>query len=106
MRNLALMNSALLCKWNWRYANERETLWRRVISLKYDEEEGGWRIRDVMGRNGVGLWKAIGKKWGLLDGKVVGNGLRVKFWDDKWCGDGPLCESFPSLYSMSMSKNA
>ena len=23
VRNLALMNSALLCKWNWRYANER-----------------------------------------------------------------------------------
>ncbi|RVW58267.1 hypothetical protein CK203_110798 [Vitis vinifera] len=53
--NLALMNSALLCKWNWRYANEREALWRRVISLKYDEEEGGWHTRDAMGRNGVGL---------------------------------------------------
>ena len=24
VRNLALMNSALLCKWNWWYANERE----------------------------------------------------------------------------------
>ncbi|RVW31161.1 putative ribonuclease H protein [Vitis vinifera] len=57
VRNLALMNSAFLCKWNWRFANEREALWRRVISLKYDEEEGGWRTRDVMGRNGVGLWK-------------------------------------------------
>ncbi|RVW28277.1 hypothetical protein CK203_083663 [Vitis vinifera] len=40
------MNSALLCKWNWRYANEREALWRRVINLKYGEEEGGWRTRD------------------------------------------------------------
>ena len=35
----------------------------------------------------------------------MGNGQRVKFWKDK-CGDGPLCESFPSLFSMSMSKNA
>ena len=57
------MNSALLCKWNWRYANEREALWRHVISLKYGEEDGGWRTRDVIGRNGVGLWKAIKKKW-------------------------------------------
>ena len=24
VRNLALMNSVLLCKWNWRYAYERE----------------------------------------------------------------------------------
>ena len=109
MRNLALMNSALLCKWNWRYANEREALWRRVINLKYGEEEGGWRTRDVIGRNGVGLWKAIRKKWWLLDGRVayhVGNGQRVRFWKDKWCGDGPLCESFSSLFSISMSKNA
>ena len=109
VRNLSLMNSALLCKWNWRFANEREALWRSVISLKYGVEEGGRCTRDVMGRNGFGLWKAIRKKWGLLDGRVafhLGNGQRVKFWKDKWCGDGPLCESCPSLFSMSMSKNA
>ncbi|RVX23977.1 Syntaxin-51 [Vitis vinifera] len=103
------MNNALLCKWNWRFANERDALWRSVISLKYGVEEGGWCTRDVMGRNGVGRWKAIRKKWGLFDGRVafhLGNGQRVKFWKDKWCGDGPLCESFPSLFSMSMSKNA
>ena len=109
VRNLSLMNNALLCKWNWRFANERDALWRSVISLKYGVEEGGWCTRDVLGRNGVGLWKAIRKKWGLFDGRVafhLGNGQRVKFWKDKWCGDGPLCESFPSLFSISMSKNA
>ena len=71
VRNLFLMNNALLCKWNWRFANERDALWRSVISLKYGEEEGGWCTRDVMGRNGVGLWKAIRKKWGLFDGRVA-----------------------------------
>ena len=35
---------------------------RRVISFKYGEEDGGWRTREVNGRNGVGLWKAIRKK--------------------------------------------
>ena len=82
VRNLALMNSALLCKWNWRYANERETFWRRVISLKYGEEEGGWRTQEVNGRNGVRLWKAIRKKRFLLDGRLtyhVGSGQRVGF---------------------------
>ena len=34
----------------------------------------------------------------------MGNGQRVKFWMDKWCGDEPLCESFPSLFSISLSK--
>ena len=59
VRNLALMNSTLLSKWNWRFANEREAFWRRVISHKYGEEEGGWRTRAVSGRYGIGLWKAI-----------------------------------------------
>ena len=30
----------------------------------------------------------------------------MRFWTDKWCGDEPLCESFPSLFSISLSKNA
>ena len=25
---------------------------------------------------------------------------------DKWCGDEPLCELFPSLFSISLSKEA
>ncbi|RVW96801.1 hypothetical protein CK203_026028 [Vitis vinifera] len=88
---------------------EIKAFWSLVISLKYGEEEGGWRTREVNGRNGVGLWKAITKKWLLLDGGLayhVGSGQRVRFWMDKWCGDEPLCESFSSLFSISLSKNA
>ena len=32
VRNLALMNRALLSKWNWCYTNEREAFWKQVIS--------------------------------------------------------------------------
>ena len=35
-----------------------------------------------------------------------GNGQRVRFWMDKWCGDEPLCESFPSLFTISSYKEA
>ena len=28
VRNLALMNIALLSKWNWRFANERDAFWK------------------------------------------------------------------------------
>ena len=90
-------------------ANEREAFWRQVISHKYGEEEGGWRTRKVNGRYDVGLWKAIRKEWLLLDGGLayrVGSGQRVRFWMDKWHGEEPLCESFPSLFSISLSKDA
>ena len=109
VRNLALMNRALLSKWNWHYANEREAFWKQVISDKYGVEEGDWCTWAVSGRCGVGLWKAIRKEWLFLNSRLayqVGSSWRVKFWKDKWCGDEPLCESFPSLFSISLSKDA
>ena len=36
----------------------------------------------------------------------VGNGRRVRFWKDKRCGDDPLCISFPSLFVISLAKEA
>ena len=109
VRNLALMNKALLGKWNWRFAIEREVLWKKVISHKYGVEEGGWCTQAESGRHGVGLWKAIRKEWlGMYNNLAfrVGNGRRMRFWKDKWCGDEPLYESFPSLFAISQAKDA
>ena len=36
----------------------------------------------------------------------VGNGRRVRFWEDGWCGDEALSISFPSLYALATSKEA
>ena len=36
----------------------------------------------------------------------VGEGKRVKFWKDRWCGNEPSCDSFPSLYGLASSKEA
>ena len=70
-RRLSKLNQALLCKWNWRFANEREPLWRRVISRKYGELVGGWNIGDIRGGYGTGLWKDIRKGWRTLSQNVV-----------------------------------
>ena len=80
-----------------------------MISHKYGVEEGGWCTRAERGRHGVGLWKAIRKEWlGMYSSLAfrVGNGRRVRFWKDKWCGDEPLYESFPSLFAISRAKDA
>ena len=34
----------------------------------------------------------------------VGNRHKVRFWEDVWCGETPLCSSFPSLYEVASSK--
>ena len=36
----------------------------------------------------------------------MGNGRRVKFWKDNWCGNFAFCNSFPSLYAFASSKEA
>ena len=58
---------------------------------------------------GVGLWKAIRRVWDVIGDNMVysvGNGRRVRFWKDRWCGDNPLCISFPSLFTISLAKEA
>ena len=35
----------------------------------------------------------------------MGDGTRVKFWDDVWCRDRPLKEAFPNLYNMSWTRD-
>ena len=108
VRHLHLLNKALLCKWIWRFASEREAFWRQIISGKYGNLEGDWCSKEVRGGYGVGLWKTIRKLWDVISSKLsfsVGNGKRIKFWKDKWCGDEPLNVSFPSLFALSNSKD-
>ena len=57
VRRLSILNRALLCKWNWRFANERDTLWRRVISRKFGRKKGG----GILKRSGRALELAFGR---------------------------------------------
>ena len=54
IRSLVALNKALLGKWNWKFAIERNSLWKQVIIDKYGEEEGGWCSKEVRG-----LWCGI-----------------------------------------------
>ncbi|RVW78513.1 putative ribonuclease H protein [Vitis vinifera] len=62
IRKIEVLNKALLGKWVWRYAYEKENLWKRVIGVKYGQEGCGWRTKDGCGPYGVGLWKEIMKE--------------------------------------------
>ncbi|RVW44252.1 putative ribonuclease H protein [Vitis vinifera] len=107
VRCLSTLNRALLCKWSWRFMEEKEAFWKQVISKKFWVEEGGWYTREVREGFGVGLWKEIRKEGSLLSNNIVfsmGNGRRVRFWKDKWCGVEALCDSYLSLYALAASK--
>ncbi|RVW22247.1 LINE-1 reverse transcriptase-like [Vitis vinifera] len=109
IRKIDLLNKTLLGKWVWRYAYEKENLWKKAIGVKYGQEGCGWRTKEVCGPYGVGLWKEIMKEvdwcWESMDLKV-GKGNRVLFWMDKWCGNEALSQSFPQLFTLAGHKNA
>ena len=62
LRKLALLNKALLGKWIWRYACDKDNLWKQVIKVKYGQEGVGWRQKKANGAVGVGVWKEIWKE--------------------------------------------
>ena len=43
--------------------------------------------------------------WCLEKMVEVGNGTRVLFWKDKWCGSMALCDAFPNLFVVVAHKD-
>ena len=65
--------------------NENESLWKQIISSKYDLQEGGWCSKGVRDSYGVGVWKAIKNGWENFHSHfrfITGDGTRLKFWKD------------------------
>ncbi|RVW82343.1 putative ribonuclease H protein [Vitis vinifera] len=62
LRKLIPLNKALLGKWIWRFACEKENLWKQVLVAKYGQEGFGWMTKKANGTFGVGVWKEIMKE--------------------------------------------
>ncbi|XP_050252211.1 uncharacterized protein LOC126698794 [Quercus robur] len=109
IQRLRQFNYALLDKWLWRYRTERNALWRKVIEAKYGDGRGGWCTKPVTGTYGVSVWKSIRSGWMDFSKFLqfdVGDGTRVKFWEDEWYRDCALKVAFPELYSISRTKES
>uniref|UniRef100_A0A2N9IUI4 Reverse transcriptase domain-containing protein n=1 Tax=Fagus sylvatica TaxID=28930 RepID=A0A2N9IUI4_FAGSY len=92
---------------------QRNFLWgsskENVVREKYGSMEGGWMSKNSRGSHGVGLWKFIRAGWDTFSRFVkfkVGDGSRIRLWDDVWCIDVPLKEAFPGLYCLACIKDA
>ena len=104
IKNLSLFNQALLGKWIWRFGTEQDFLWRKVIEAKYGCARGDWISNPVNSPYGVSLWKTISKDWPSFKQFIsfdVGDGSRVSFWHDVWCGDRTLKEMYPALFAIA-----
>ncbi|KAJ9678515.1 hypothetical protein PVL29_020639 [Vitis rotundifolia] len=109
LRKLAMLNKALLGKWIWRYACDKDNLWKQVIKVKYGQEDFGWRPKKANGAAGVGVWKEIWKEsdwcWNNMTFRV-GKGHTIRFWTDVWCSESALSQCFPHLFGMTVQRNS
>jgi hypothetical protein len=81
IQKLHKFNQAFLRKWLWRYANESEALWYKIIKAKYEDQDGGW-CTEVSSSHDVGLWKHIRQGWNFFANGIrfeVGMGSKVCF---------------------------
>ena len=80
-----------------------------MIVSKYGTNRLGWWSKKSLFAHGVGCWKSIHSTLDFFKSFVhfeVGNGVRVLFCQDKWCGDQPVKDQFPNLLRMASSSEA
>jgi len=104
-----LKNAALLFKWWWRFACEEGSLWKRIVTSIHEDDltilpsttrsrlPSPWSDIRKLATTETPVKKAF-----FQNARVcVGEGTKVKFWEDYWAGEAPLKQTFPDLYEVS-----
>ena len=80
-----------------------------MIEVKYGCVWGGWCTGPVSGPYDVGLWKNISQGLPSFSHYIlfeIGDGSRVKFWQDCRYGESPFAVCFPKLFRFFRDKEA
>ena len=80
-----------------------------MIEVKYGCVWGDWCTRSLNRPYGVGLWKNISRGWPSFSRHImydIGDGSKVKFWKDYWCGETSLTVNYPDLFGFCRNKEA
>ncbi|RVX21954.1 hypothetical protein CK203_001531 [Vitis vinifera] len=83
-------------------------LWHKVIVSIYGTHPNGWDANTVVRWSHKCPWKAIAQvfqEFSPFVSLVVGNGERIRFWEDLWWGNQTLCSQFADFYRVISVKN-
>lgn len=116
IKRLLEHNSALLAKWWWRFNKEKEALWVKVVTRKYELDEDSW-LPKVPARGKVSnIWKdlcSVGNTYADMGACIIqgfkfklNSGTSIKFWKHKWLGEESLEVVFPRLFNASTQQDA
>jgi hypothetical protein len=95
------MNLALLSKWIWKFYQEEDTIWSKIIWAKYRDADD---LFTGTGQSGSQFWKNLHKikHYFKLGAKhMISDRRRTCFWSDWWTRDHPLKGVFPNLFNIS-----
>ena len=77
--------------------NEKDNLWRKVVTTKYGVAGFGWFPSTPNGSYEYSPLRYISKGWEIFlpfFSFKVGDGSSIYFWHDRWCDDAPLRDTF------------
>jgi hypothetical protein len=77
------------------------------MGVKYDSLRGDWCFKEVGEPYGLGVWKCIKRGWDGFAHHMCyeeGDGSKVLFWHDMWCGELPLKIIFLELFTIACGK--
>ena len=83
-------------------------MWHKVIKSKFSLRPNLWDTKVECKGTFRSPWKAISSLYTEFHQLVlfkVGNGSRVRFWEDVWVGENSLEAMFPSLFRLSSLKS-
>ncbi|KAA0058105.1 LINE-1 retrotransposable element ORF2 protein [Cucumis melo var. makuwa] len=106
---LQVTNQALLSKWLWRYHSEPNSLWRRLIHIKYKGKHPGDLPSNISSSSSKAPWRSIINNidWFKSNqGWNLNNGDQISFWYSNWSPEGCLSTAYPRLFALSIDKES
>lgn len=101
------MNLALLCKWWWRFIENPNKVVPRLITAKYGSRNRTWLGTPWNRSSTSKFYKDIALVKNIFHTALrtmTGDGTRVRFWEDNWCGPITLASDFLVLYRAVKNK--
>ncbi|KAE8665134.1 Callose synthase 1 [Hibiscus syriacus] len=101
---LNYMNRALLGKWSWRFANDKESVWKKVICCKYNLDVRSLLFKDKLPAHASWIWKSVVQNHFKEDqfGAKFRNGL---VWKGNGEGIYSVKSSVKSCYPVSTTES-
>lgn len=97
IRSVIAVNKVMLGKWLWWLGQNKQSMWCKLLIVKYHLYSNGWLVPTV-DYGSSGLW------WLKLSVKCDFDLRICFFWNDLWCDNALLKQQFLGLYQLDRKR--